>query len=144
MDSLSQRAIMLHGHIDDEAKSFNGDYSRIFLVGYSQGGMLSLWAGLNYNRKLGGIVALHSIEPVIHLDSRISKFCSHTPVYHIHGEEDKVLAYEFAKMGEVKVSKELSCGPYELITERRVGHELTDNTLQLATKWLSDKIDEIN
>jgi len=43
--------------IDQEAKALGGDYSKVFLGGFSQGCAMSLYVGLSIPQKLGGIIA---------------------------------------------------------------------------------------
>ncbi|KAI0111023.1 Phospholipase/carboxylesterase [Hypoxylon sp. NC0597] len=74
---------------------------RIVLGGFSQGGAISLFAGLTAKVKLAGIVALSSYLP---LDSKFPDFLKEndhnrkTPILMCHGDEDNVVPTNFGKM----------------------------------------------
>jgi len=64
----------------------------ILLVGFSQGGVIALHAGLNFPEKLGGIIALSTYlpEPESLLANR-SESNQHTPIFMAHGTMDPVV-----------------------------------------------------
>ncbi|KAI1380034.1 Phospholipase/carboxylesterase [Hypoxylon crocopeplum] len=74
---------------------------RIVLGGFSQGGAVSLFAGLTAKFKLAGIVALSSYLP---LDTKFADFLDenghnrHTPILMCHGDEDGVVPTDFGRM----------------------------------------------
>jgi phospholipase/carboxylesterase len=65
-DSIEQSDVEKNGQrikncIDQEAKALGGDYSKIFLGGFSQGACMTLHVGLTSDNKLGGLVALSGL-----------------------------------------------------------------------------------
>ena len=69
--------------------------SRVVLMGFSQGAALSLYTGLNYLERLGGVVVLSGYLPVP--DSiRATPASLKTPVRFYHGDADPLLPVELA------------------------------------------------
>lgn len=78
------------------------DPSRIVLGGFSQGGAMSLFAGLTNPYKLGGIFGLSCY---LLLSTKLKEFSPQgelpnlkTPFFIAHGHEDPVVKYEFGDM----------------------------------------------
>ena len=65
---------------------------KIFLAGFSQGGVIALQTGLRYQKKLGGIIALSTYLTLIDsLSSEQSEANRSTPIYMAHGSHDPVI-----------------------------------------------------
>ena len=71
--------------IDQEAKALGGDYSKVFLGGFSQGCAMSLYVGLSLPQKLGGIIAYAGYHFEI-----ASEIPDDRNVLVIHGDNDKI------------------------------------------------------
>jgi len=70
----------------------------ILLVGFSQGGVLALHAGLRYPEPLAGIIALSAYLPTLDsLNSQRAPANNHTPIFMSHGIIDSVVAVETGK-----------------------------------------------
>ena len=70
----------------------------ILLAGFSQGGVIALQTGLNYPKKLAGIVALSTYFPTIdNLISQPSIANKTTPIFMGHGILDSVVNIETGK-----------------------------------------------
>jgi phospholipase/carboxylesterase len=70
----------------------------ILLVGFSQGGVLALHAGLRFNQSLAGIVALSAYLPTLdNLKTQRAEANNHTPIFMSHGIIDSVVAIEIGK-----------------------------------------------
>jgi phospholipase/carboxylesterase len=84
--------------IDNEVKAFNGDYSKIFLGGFSQGACLTLHTGLTMDNKLGGLIALSGL--LFHFTAKeIQKDSSKNDlnIFIAHGIYDDVIPEPLAK-----------------------------------------------
>lgn len=84
--------------IEREARLLDGDYSRIYLLGYSQGGMMATWLGLMSNKPLGGVVNMHGVFPVFDLD-RVSDAGKGVTIHHLHDPLDTNVIYVNAEKG---------------------------------------------
>lgn len=71
--------------------------SRIILAGFSQGGAVALYTGLQYSDKLAGILALSTYLPVGDgFDFTINPANVTTPIFYAHGTEDLVVPLSLA------------------------------------------------
>lgn len=70
----------------------------ILLVGFSQGGVLALHAGLRCPEALAGIIALSAYLPTLeHLSTERASANNNTPILMAHGIIDSVVAVEMGK-----------------------------------------------
>jgi phospholipase/carboxylesterase len=70
----------------------------ILLVGFSQGGVLALHAGLRYPEQLAGIIALSAYLPTLNsLPTQRAPANNNTPIFMSHGIIDSVVAVEMGK-----------------------------------------------
>jgi lysophospholipase II len=86
----------LRGILDQEHAATNLPYNRMVLMGFSQGGALSLYTGLQNKaeQKLAGIVLLSGYLP--HASAfNIAPGLEDTPVFHGHGTQDPLVAFPF-------------------------------------------------
>jgi predicted esterase len=92
-----------------EQKEISGDYSKIFLGGFSQGSFMSLFVGLQINENIGGIVGLSgALFPTVKLTEEKKKL----PLLLCHGKYDEVIQYEYA----IESYKRLDGFNYKLVS----------------------------
>jgi predicted esterase len=97
----------IHSLIDSEvAKGIPA--SRVVVGGFSQGGALSLIAGVTYKEQLGGIFGLScylllqkKLKELIPAHSPNQK----TPIFMGHGDADQVVAHKYGKMSADELVK---------------------------------------
>ncbi len=72
--------------------------NRIVLAGFSQGGALTLYAGLSYPRRLAGLLAMSCYLP---LRQQLQHYAAHAdpslPIFLAHGTQDEVVSLNFAQ-----------------------------------------------
>lgn len=77
------------------------DANKIVLAGFSQGGALTLYAGLNYNQPLAGLVALSCYLPLRDQFEVYAKTASRDlPIFIAHGTHDDVVPLAFAQIAK--------------------------------------------
>lgn len=84
--------------INEEAKSYKGDYSKIFIGGFSQGACLSLHCAFNSPQPIGGVLALSGVlfpQSLSSINDIKSKESTH--IFIGHGRFDDVIGIEIAK-----------------------------------------------
>lgn len=118
----SKRIINL---IDKEAEELNGNYSEIFLFGYSQGACMSMYIGFNIQHELGGIVSLSGIvfpevftQPTFYNNTK-TKFLV------CHGENDKIFD---VKMHKETYKKFINYSNFDFKYYNNVGHDSFDSS----------------
>ena len=81
--------------------------NKIVLAGFSQGGALTLYAGLNYPQQLGGLLALSCYLP---LREQIESFAKNTgrdlPIFIAHGTYDDVVPFTSATSAKKLLEKQ--------------------------------------
>ncbi|MEE7567759.1 carboxylesterase, partial [Xanthomonas sp. Kuri4-3] len=72
---------------------------RILLAGFSQGGALALWMGLQRKLPLGGLIALSTYLPdAANAAARLQPGASAQPLFMAHGTADPVVPYRYATL----------------------------------------------
>lgn len=77
-------------------------YSRMLLAGFSQGGALSLFTGLQLSQSLAGIVVMSGYLPAA---SKLKLEQINTPVFHGHGSMDPLVQYAMAEKTKSKLTE---------------------------------------
>lgn len=116
--------------------------SRIVLAGFSQGGAMSLWTGLqlpsSFSSRLAGVLVMSGYLPKGHAFG-ISELGKDTPVLHCHGTVDPLVLPEFASEGRTHIVEAGHAGGYELRTYRGLAHSANMQELMDVVQWL-DKV----
>jgi phospholipase/carboxylesterase len=93
IESITESSMLINDYIDAEIKAGIGT-DKIILAGFSQGGAITLHAGLRYPAPLAGLLALSSYLPVpeqLEKEASNNKDC---PIMMAHGTDDPVIAVE--------------------------------------------------
>ncbi len=113
----------------------------IFFFGFSQGCLISADIGLNYPKKLAGVVG---ISGYFHFFPRwkaqLAPAASKTPWLFTHGHQDDVLPIEETKFG---VNKLKEVGLDVEWVELDKDHVLEDNEYPIIRKWVRSKLVEL-
>lgn len=89
--------------IDEILDYYQLPASKLVLVGFSQGTMMSLYTGLNYKEQLAGIVGFSGA--LINEDHALQAN-KQTPVLLVHGEEDDVVPYDAMAMAQFRMKEQ--------------------------------------
>jgi len=131
----------LHSLIDGEES--NGiNTSRIVVAGFSQGGAMSLWTGLQlpspkYKSRLAGVLCLSGYLPK-EQSFRLSDHGKATPVFHCHGTADPVVLAQFAEASRKHISESGHSATYNLKFYHGMGHTATMQELTDVISWLGE------
>lgn len=81
----------VHGLIQEQIDA-GISYDKIVLAGFSQGGVVSLFTGLRYPKKLAGILAMSCyLASADKLPEQLSTANQQTPILQQHGQQDDVV-----------------------------------------------------
>lgn len=101
-DGIRKATVNIHSLIQSEIQAGIAP-GRIFLGGFSQGGALSLHAGLTFSKPLAGIIALSCWLP-LHKSFPAAKQTSDTvPIFQCHGDVDPVVPYKFGQLSHYSI-----------------------------------------
>ena len=125
-------APILDAFIDAEMERHGLDAGRVALVGFSQGGMMALHAGLRRERPLAAICALSGA--LLGADSLPEQIRSRPPVLLVHGDSDEVVPSRALPAAEAA----LAANRVPVTAEIRpgMGHGIDERCIQLAMTFL--------
>jgi phospholipase/carboxylesterase len=133
----SRRALL--GFIDELTQAFPVDPSRVYLMGFSQGTIMSLSAVLTCPEKIAGVVAasgriLPEVLPLMAAPDRLAAF----PVFVSHGIRDEILPIRHGRDIRDRLSllgMDLSYHEYPM------GHEIRQECVADISDWLRTRLD---
>jgi phospholipase/carboxylesterase len=111
----------------------------IILMGFSQGGVMAMEAGLNYKGKVAGIVSMSGYMPDPWATLTKAETPFETPILLVHGSQDDVVPVD----GSRHAAESLRETGYSSITlkEFPMGHTITEESLGEVSKFLRDILD---
>lgn len=134
-----QNRKLLLKFVDEIVKALGADPDRVFLMGFSQGAIMSVAAGLTAPRKFAGVVGmsgrlLPGVESKIAPEGQLRGL----PVLIVHGTGDTVIRISFARdlrdrLRDLGVDLEY--------VEYPIAHHISDESLHRITAWLTARID---
>lgn len=90
---IKNNNLIIKDFMDSQSKRLNIEYNKIFLVGFSQGAMLSLYTGLTLQKQLAGIISFSGLLPITIEDAK-KILTTNQKILMIHGEKDNVIPYK--------------------------------------------------
>jgi phospholipase/carboxylesterase len=128
--------------IQEAVAEHGGDPSRVFVGGFSQGGIMSLAALLTAPGLVAGAVCMSGRllpEVLPHAASRGR--LAGKPVLVLHGTQDTRLAVDFARKAQATLA---DLGVDLTYREFPMAHEISAASLGAAKEWLSARLDEVS
>jgi lysophospholipase-2 len=111
-------------------------YSRMSLMGFSQGGAMSLFTGLQLplQYKLGGLIVLSGYMPGTDV-FQLTPGLEDVPIIHCHGKADEVVAYERAlESKEFLLSRGVTA--YRFVAIEGMGHTVSLSVLEACIDFI--------
>lgn len=99
------------------------NYDRMVLAGFSQGGALSLFTGMQLESKIAGIVVMSGYLPAAK-QFKITDGLENVPIMHCHGEVDPMVKVDLAKKSKEMVTG-MGATNYELKTYPGLVHTVS-------------------
>jgi phospholipase/carboxylesterase len=127
---------ILTNFIDAQLARFNLTEDKLFIIGFSQGAMMSMYQGLAKNKKPAGIIAFSGklILPEMLGEQSFAKpdFCL------IHGEQDSVVPFE--NFLEAKKTMEERGIPHESHAIPNLDHSIDIHGIRMAQNFIKKRI----
>ena len=129
---------LLFDLLDDLTEREKVPAEKLVLIGFSQGAVMSLDAGLRYSKKLAMIIALSGYLPFPErLPAERSVASADIPILLIHGTEDEVVPVEGSRKAHAALLKE---GYPVRLREYPMGHEVIPEELRLIRDELKKRL----
>lgn len=123
--------------LDEMREEFDFDANRLFLLGFSQGCILSLACMYRQPERFKGIVALSGYLNVDFLDQKPEDVTISGAVFHSHGTQDPVIPVSAAEMTRDILEK--TDLDYTFKTYP-AGHGINQENLQDLIAWINTKL----
>ena len=125
-------APILDAWLDRQLAELGLDDSKLALVGFSQGTMMSLFVGLRRAKPCAGILGYSG--RLVAPDSLASELRSRPPVMLVHGEADPVVPFE--SLEHARAALEAAGVPVEAHSRPGIGHSIDQWGLEAGARFL--------
>jgi|SRR5581483_4611373 len=109
--------------------------SPIILMGFSQGGVMAMEAGLNYKGKIAGIVSMSGYMPDPWATLTKSEASFETPILLVHGTQDEVVPVEGSKHAAESLEQ---TGYKPLLKLFPMPHTISEESMAEVSKFLKE------
>ncbi len=125
--------------IDEVVEAYGCDPNAAYLMGFSQGAMMSLAVALTFPGTAAAVVAMSGrLLPQTLTQIADQDLLTGLPIFAAHGTQDTVLPISQGRETRAK----LSDLPVELTyREYRMGHEISAESLSDIIEWLKEQLD---
>lgn len=132
--------VLLVRFIDEVVATYGVDPARVYLLGFSQGAIMSLSLALSVPERLAGVVAMSGwIPPEVPVGTAPPEAMRGLPILVLHGTQDPILPVHLGRA----VRDRLASLPVALTyREYETGHYVSEESLADAAAWLRDRLDE--
>ncbi len=140
---------LLIAFIKQAPVSFGTDQDQTYLMGFSQGAIMSLALALTQPDLLAGVVAIsgRTLPELFAMNTPLGDklapdgLIRGLPLFVVHGRFDRVLSIDYGR----STRDRFSTLPVNLTyKEYDMGHEISDECLADVDQWLKTKLDESN
>ncbi|WP_237389636.1 alpha/beta hydrolase [Bacillus sp. USDA818B3_A] len=125
--------------IDYACRQYPLDNEQLFLLGFSQGAILSMTLGVTLGSRIKGIVALSGYVPAFVKDEYNIKPVDQLSLFISHGEMDQVLPFEWGVANDEYFRKLGANVTFRTYPE---GHSVSEQNHQELIRWISEQLDK--
>jgi phospholipase/carboxylesterase len=124
--------------IDEILSTYPIDPQKLFLLGFSQGSLLSICYALTHPAHIAGVVAQSGYIPG-HIDLEINEAdVKNKPFLLTHGEQDTMIPIEWARASRDRLEK---LGVDLDYHEFQMGHTVSMDSLEVIFGWLEKRLE---
>lgn len=116
--------------------SYPVDPARLYLLGFSQGSILSLCYTLTHPQRIAGVIAQSGYLPGIDLEISQAELVG-KPFLLTHGVQDTMIPIEWDRLGRDRLQE---LGVDLTYREFQMGHTLSMESLEVVSGWLEEKL----
>jgi phospholipase/carboxylesterase len=130
---------LLARFIDEAVTAYGTDPARVFVAGFSQGGIMALATLLTAPGKVAGAVSMSGrLLPEVLPHAASNEALRGKPVLIVHGTEDEKLGIHLARWAREQLERLPLALTYR---ELPMGHTITEESLSVVSAWLSASLD---
>ncbi|AXI08876.1 esterase [Oceanobacillus zhaokaii] len=133
-DVFDQATTKLTAFIDYSCEEYPIDQKQLYLMGFSQGAILSMSLGLILDNKIKGIAALSGYIPDFIKQENDNKDLQGLSIFISHGEQDPVLPFDWAPPSEQFFKKN---GADVEFKQYDTGHTVSQQNYQDLRAWFN-------
>jgi phospholipase/carboxylesterase len=137
LDEARKSLTKIASFIDYIKTTYKTDPNKTFLLGFSQGAILSYALSLNYPNKVNHVIALSGYINDELLPNNISDLNIITDYYISHGSVDQVLPVEWARKAPVYLNTNNLQNVY---SEYPVGHGVAPQNFYSFKTWIEERL----
>jgi phospholipase/carboxylesterase len=127
-------APVLDAFLDEQLAASGLDESRLALLGFSQGTMMSLFVGLRRERAVAGIVGFSGA--LVAPEALAGEIRARPPVLLVHGDADEIVP--FARLGAAEATLRENGVPVETLRRPGLGHGIDEDGLKRCGAFLQE------
>jgi phospholipase/carboxylesterase len=137
-EAEQSRTILLR-FVEELVGSYNIDRSRVYLMGFSQGCIMSLAAALTEPHRFAGVAGMSGRMPP-GIDGKVAPVeeLKGLPILIVHGAYDSVISIELGRGIRDALEKLPVALTYR---EYPIGHHVSEESLSDVTTWLAEQLD---
>lgn len=113
------------------------DANQYYLMGFSQGAILSMSLGVLFDDKIKGIIALSGYVPPFIRDEHKNKSLQNLNIYISHGVADEVLSFQWGKEASEFFT---NTGAHVSFNSYQTGHWVSEENFTDLTQWLKNEL----
>ena len=106
-------------------------------MGFSQGGLMALEAGLNYPGKILAIVSMSGYLPYPRATLQKAKMPFETPILLVHGIEDPLVPVQWSREAQQALQQ---AGYHPIRKEFHMPHTITEDSLKEVSGFLKETL----
>ena len=138
MLEIKNNYLILENFIKEQAKNRKINYNHIFLMGFSQGAMMSLYTSIRLNKKLAGVISLSGLLPETIESIKNNHSITKQNIVLLHGTDDDVVYYDyFINCKKILNMLDFNVKDYSI---NSLGHSINDEEISIIKKYLNDVI----
>ena len=137
LDEARQSLTKIADFIDYVKATYKTDSNKTFLLGFSQGAILSYALSLNYPNRVNHVIALSGYINEELTPKSVSELNITTDYYISHGTVDQVLPVDWARKAPVYLNENNLQNVY---SEYPVGHGVAPQNFYSFKSWIEDRL----
>jgi phospholipase/carboxylesterase len=123
--------------IDEILSAYPIDPHKLFLLGFSQGSLLSMCYALEHPSRVAGVIAQSGYVPShINLEIKADDL-RNKPFILTHGQQDTLIPVEWGRASRDLLQK---LGIYLSYYEFQMGHTVSMDSLEVISEWLENQL----